>query len=201
MTTFVDKVLLVDDALTAGGVEHAFGGAIALAYGVLAPRATDDIDVNISASADRAREVLACLPAAVDWDIADVAAVARDGQVRVRFREDRTPLDLFFPQHAFHEAVAGAATGRPFAGRLLPVISPTHLAVFKVLFNRPKDWVDIEAMLVAGTVDTAEARNWLAGLLGTGDPLFRRFEDLAASAPSEQDDMGAPLVDWRHLGS
>lgn len=82
MTSFVDKVLLVDEALAAAAVEHAFGGATALAYAFASPRATDDIDVNIAAPVT-----------------------------------DRVP----------------------FAGRDLPVIAPTHLAVFKVLSNRAKE--------------------------------------------------------------
>ena len=32
MTTLVDKVVRLSEALTAAGVAHAFGGALALAY-------------------------------------------------------------------------------------------------------------------------------------------------------------------------
>lgn len=48
MTTSVEKIELVDEALTAAAVPHAFGGALALAYHVESPRATVDIDLNIS---------------------------------------------------------------------------------------------------------------------------------------------------------
>jgi len=36
--------------------------------------------------------------------------------------------------------------------RTLEVVGPDDLVVFKVSCNQGKDWVDIEAMLVAGTV-------------------------------------------------
>ncbi len=50
MTTLVEKVLALSEALTAADVPHAFGGAIALAYCTEDPRGTRDVDVNASAS-------------------------------------------------------------------------------------------------------------------------------------------------------
>ncbi len=46
MTTLVEKVVALSDALTTAGVPHAFGGAIALAYCTEDPRGTRDVDVN-----------------------------------------------------------------------------------------------------------------------------------------------------------
>ena len=46
--TFAQTVLAVHDHLIGAGVEHAFGGALALAY-YAEPRATADVDVNVFA--------------------------------------------------------------------------------------------------------------------------------------------------------
>jgi hypothetical protein len=201
-------VVAVNDALTFGGVGHGFEGAIALAYYVGDPRATRDIDVNVAVPVDRAEAVLRLLPASVSWGGDDVRRCMADGQVRLWCGPagDGIPVDLFFPQHAFHQAVAEATTVRPF-GRLdylLPVISATHLAVFKALFDRPRDWVDIDAMLQAGTVDVVEAMGWLRHLLGADHATCGRFAELAVrpGVPSAGPgaDMHHPPVDWRSLG-
>lgn len=176
MTTFVDKIELVHEALTQ--VPHAFGGALALAYHVESPRATADIDLNISLPVTAAAAVLSSLPSGATWTEADVTAIERDGQVRVLW--DATPLDLFFPQDALHDVVASRVLEVPFRGRTIPVISATDLTIFKALFDRPKDWVDIAEMLAYGSVDTHDALQWLRRLLGPKDARAQRLAELVA---------------------
>jgi len=177
MTSFVEKIELIDEALTTAAVPHAFGGALALAYHVESPRATVDIDVNISLPVDRATDVLEALPADVAWADDDVLAIQRDGQVRILW--DRTPLDLFFPQHSLHEIVASRVAQVPFRSRTIPIISGTDLVIFKALFDRPKDWVDIGDMVAYGNVDLDDALSWLRRLVGRRDRRVVRLTELA----------------------
>ena len=206
----VDLVQAVNDSLTNPGIPHAFGGAIALAYYVRDPRATRDLDINISVPVDRAESVFRLLPAAVVWGADDVTECMERGQARLWAgrRREGIPVDLFFPQHRFHAVVADGATERPFLRRdyTLPVISAAHLTVFKVLFNRPKDWVDIVDMLGAGTVDIGEAMYWVRELLGGEHPSFSRLATLAASPrPASRHcdypPQDLPDVDWASLGA
>ncbi len=45
----------------------------------------------------------------------------------------------------------------------------------KAVFNRPRDWVDVEATLAAGApVDAAEVLRWVGRLAGDEDPRFNR---------------------------
>lgn len=176
MTTFVAKIVAVHQHLAAAGIGHAFGGAIALGYHVESPRATADIDLNIAAEPSGARTVLLALPAAVAWTDADVAQIARDGQARVFW--DRTPIDLFFPQHALHAVVASRVEQVPFAAGTIPIVSATDLTVFKALFDRTKDWADVEEMIAYGSVDRLEVRDWLVQLLGAEDPRVARLDRL-----------------------
>jgi hypothetical protein len=37
----------------------------------------------------------------------------------------------------------------PFAEAMIPIVSPEHLIVRKAMLDRSKDWVDVEAILVA----------------------------------------------------
>ena len=177
MTTFVDKILAVHAQLLGGGIPHAFGGAIALGYHIEAPRATADIDINILFGVERSTSAFESLPADVSWTEADVRSVERDGQVRLFW--DRTPLDVFFPQHELHDVMSTRIISVPFATTTIPVLSATDLAVFKAMFDRPRDWVDIAAMLEYGSLDRDEVREWLVRILGANDARTARFEALS----------------------
>lgn len=175
MTGFVEKILEVTRSLDDAGIEHAFGGAICLGYHSESPRATVDIDVNISADSKHAEAVLRGLPREVVWGVADVRQITRDGQARVFWKE--TPIDLFFPQHRLHDVVRGRIERVPFAGATIPVLSATDLSIFKALFDRPKDWVDIDEMLAYGGVDVADVRGWLVKILSAKDRRVANWDD------------------------
>jgi hypothetical protein len=177
MSTLADRLLAVDDALSEMELPHAFGGAIALAYCTEEPRGTRDLDVNVFAGPSRAAEVLAALPDGVAVSAADIETAERDGQVRVWWEE--MPIDLFLDIHQLHAEVAAAVRMVPFAGRSIPVLGCTALVIFKALFDRTKDWADIEAVIAAGAADLAEAQVWVERILGEDDPIVRRLSSLA----------------------
>lgn len=164
-------------ALHAGlrGVPHAFGGALALAY-YAEPRATIDIDINVFVDSSRFPEVRDRLVGlGVAAGSAEVARlVERDGQVRVFW--DATPVDLFFAYDPFHDAARAAIKTVPFADTTIPILAADHLVVCKVVFNRPKDWVDIDAVVATGTaIDTAEVLRWVGRIAGDTDPRYERI--------------------------
>jgi hypothetical protein len=196
LTSFVDRVVELHRALDRGGVPHGFGGAIALIYGVADPRLTHDIDVNVAVPTAGAAAVFACLPPSLPWTREDVAAVQADGQVRLRW-EPSLPVDLFFPQHDFHRVVAARTRTVTFAGEPLPVISPTDLTVFKALFNRRKDWADIEAMLEAGTVDTGDALGWVVAIVGADHPSTAQLRQVVGEARRYPPGPGVDPNVWR----
>lgn len=185
--SFAERIMAVHEALERAGIDHGFGGAVALAYYVLEPRATRDIDINVSVETDQAELVLAALPEGIDaepgTDPADT--IRRTGQVRLWWDgRSGVPVDIFFPQHELHAEVAQDTRPRPFLEGQIPVISATHLTVFKALFNRPRDWVDIEAMLEAGAGDPDEALKWLSLLVGETSDLYVRVADLVRRSRS-----------------
>ena len=173
-----EKIVAIDDRLAAARIAHAFGGALALAY-YAEPRATIDIDVNLFVPPQgypKARDALAPLGVGDDVDPADLE---RDGQCRLWW--GRTPLDLFCAYAEIHEAMKLAGRRVPFGDDEIPVLAPEHLIVCKAAFDRPKDWLDIEQMLVGvAELDVEEIRGWLERLLGAGDPRLERFGQLAA---------------------
>ena len=171
MTTLVDRIVAIGDALDRLGVPWAFGGALALAFATEEPRATRDIDVNVFVGVDTVSEVFTGLPAGIGHGRADEVAVRHDGQVRLWW--DDTPVDVFFAVDPFHAEVAGRCVQVAFAGSTIRVLAPEDLAVFKAMFDRPKDWVDIATMAECGTVDLGEAARRLAVVLGDDDRVRR----------------------------
>lgn len=180
-----DKIVAIHEALE--GVEHAFGGALSLAYHA-EPRSTIDIDLNVFAEAQNAGAVFKKLSVLGIKSSSrqggsrkgPVDFVIETGQTRVFW--GNTPIDLFFSYDPFHEAMRKATLEVPFAETTIRILSATHLCVCKAVFNRPKDWVDIQAVLGFGThVDTAEALRWLARIVGDEDS---RYERLAAMLTS-----------------
>jgi hypothetical protein len=178
VSTLPEKLLEIHRALALAGLPHAFGGAIALAYCTGEPRGTRDIDVNVFVEPDRAATVLAAMPEGTAVSAEDVAAAEGRGQVRVWWED--TPIDVFLDVHAFHREITRDVREVPFAGESIPVIDCTALVVFKALFDRTRDWADVEAIVAAGAADLDEARAWVERLLDPDDPAVRRLGTLGA---------------------
>ncbi len=172
MPTLAERIIAIDNALSA--VPHAFGGALALAY-YAEPRATIDIDLNLFVPTDEFAAVAGPLVAlGADADDPAVAdEIRRAGQARVMW--DDTPIDLFFAYDAFHDAAAAARRVVPFADHEIPILAVEHLIVCKAVFDRARDWVDIDAIVAADTyVDVAEVLRWVGRIAGDEDPRYNR---------------------------
>ena len=176
MSILGQRLLAIHDGLKGAGIHHAFGGAIALAYCTEEPRGTRDLDVNVFVVPSEAEGAFAALPSDIVVTDDDRHRVARDGQVRVWW--DDTPVDLFFDVHDFHRQVGAAVRMVSFLDRSVPVLACTDLVVFKAMFNRTKDWADIEEMIAAGTVDADRALHWLTRILGRADEITLRVAAL-----------------------
>src|SRR5204863_1906096 len=109
--------------------------------------------------------------------------IARDGQIRLWW--DEVPVDLFFDYVPIHADAARNRRRVPFAGTRIPVLGPTELAVFKVMFDRTRDWADIEAMLAARTLDVEAVRAELTTLIDAGDERFARLDEAQRRAGAQ----------------
>jgi hypothetical protein len=178
MSLLAQRLLEVHDALSTAKLPHAFGGAIALAYCTEEARGTRDLDVNVFVDLQRAKDVLVALPEVVSATEAEIRALELEGQVRVWWED--TPIDLFLDIHSFHDEVAEGVRLVPFEGRTIPVLDCTALAVFKALFDRTKDWADIEEMVTAGALDLPRAVAWVERLVGSDGPALGRLKSLAS---------------------
>jgi hypothetical protein len=171
-----ERLLAIHDSLDAAGLPHAIGGAIALAYCTLEPRGTRDLDLNVFVKPSRVREVFAALPGAVTVTGLSLEQAERDGQVRLWW--EQTPIDIFLSVLPFHDQVARDVRHVSFEGRNIPVVGATALAVFKAMFDRPRHWADVEAMLEARTIDLDDALRWVTDMAGAEAPAAAKLAAL-----------------------
>jgi hypothetical protein len=177
MSVLASRLLEIHDALSAAGLNHAFGGAIALAYCTEEPRGTRDLDLNVFVAPQLAKDVFAALPDGVSRSEQELARAEADGQIRLWWQD--TPIDIFLNVHPFHDEVARGVREVPFSGRLVPVVGCTALAVFKALLSRTKDWADIEEMVAMGELNLADALAWVTQIVGAESPAVTRLTALA----------------------
>lgn len=173
----VEKILACHRALHDAEIPHAFGGALALAWCTASARGTIDIDINLFVGKAGINQVLDALPAGVDWQRSDVKRLEQHLQHRLWW--EQTPLDLFFNSTGYHDQLASRIRWEDFAGARVPFLSCVDLAVFKVFFDRTKDWADLEAMRDAGTLDSEFVAGVISHYLGADDPRLTRLLELA----------------------
>lgn len=173
MTDLVEKILVLHRALDKAEIPHAFGGALALAWCTGQARGTIDIDINLFAGSSSIRSALTAMPSGVDWTESDVVRLERDLQHRLWW--EHTPLDIFFNSTEYHLDLQHRVRDEHFAGAKIPFLSCVDLAVFKVFFDRTKDWADLEAMHDAGTLDFNFVAGVIANYLGPDDPRLSRL--------------------------
>jgi hypothetical protein len=168
------KIVALHEMLDSLGVPHQFGGALALAW-YRNPRATTDIDVNLTVPPEAAAPVLgAFVILGVTVTEPDREVIARDGQARLDW--GGSYLDVFFATLDFHRDMARKARLVRFGPVEIPILSPEHLIVCKAVFDRPKDWLDIVEMVRWGTaIDAVEVLGWVAGILGDDSEQYGKL--------------------------
>jgi hypothetical protein len=175
------RILALHEMLDSLRVAHQFGGAIALAW-YRNPRATTDIDVNVTLAPEDAEPLLGALThLGVSVTAEDRASIERDGQARLDW--DGYYLDVFCATLALHREMETDARDVAFGPARIPILSPEHLIVCKAVFDRPKDWVDIEEIVAWGTaIEAAEVLRWIDEMLGDDSAQHVRLTELLSPA-------------------
>jgi hypothetical protein len=83
-------------------------------------------------------------------------------------------------EHAFAEAARTRTLLTSPDGESVWFLSPEALAVFKLLFFRPKDLVDLERLIaVQGAgLDRAYVRRWIVDMMDESDARVAAWDDL-----------------------
>lgn len=167
------------DALEDASIPYAVGGALALAVWGF-PRATNDVDLDVFLPPEELDRVLDALEGA-GCVVARAAALAsaRDrGDFRVWLEGMR--VDVFVPSIELYDAAARRTQEAPLEGRPAKFLSAEDLAVFKLLFFRTKDILDVERLVAFGgrSFDRVYVRTWLVKLIGEEDERVVRWDRL-----------------------
>jgi hypothetical protein len=184
LESLVEVVTSLIDHLEASKVPYAFGGAIALSAWS-EPRATTDVDLNLWVQDDELPGAVAILQrAGVSVDLAEAQRGARErGMFAAPHGSYR--VDVFVPSVPFYDEALTRRLRVTLADRETWVLSPESLAVFKMLFFRPKDLVDLARLLEVQRppVDAAFVRGWLVDMVGTDDPRIAKWDELTQDSP------------------
>jgi hypothetical protein len=172
----------IADVLEAAHVPHAIGGALALAIAGV-PRGTADVDINVFVSEQRLVEIFALLIAlGVEVDVPGATARAhKDGMFVARW--DGMRIDVFLPSIPFAlEAERTRLRITDADGWSGWFLSAEALAVFKLLFFRGKDIVDLERLVaVRADIDASYVRKWIVDMMGEDDDRVRRWDAIVTT--------------------
>jgi hypothetical protein len=135
-----------------------------------------DVDINLFVPASEFPRIAALLePLGVT--VGETRSVERDGQVRLWW--GMNPVDLFFAYDPFHDAMARAVRRVEFRDASIPILAPEHLIVCKAVFDRSKDWLDIEQVMIGvPDLDNGEIESWLVAIVGPDNQRVERLRDL-----------------------
>ena len=178
----VTVALNLAEVFDARGIPYALGGAIA--YGLWGiPRATVDVDVNVFVRDEelgRVTEGLCALGATMDLAQAREASehagmfVTHLGGWRV---------DVFTPSIPFAWEACQTRVRCVIEGRSAWFLSAESTAVFKLLFFRAKDLVDLERLVAVqgARLDAGYVRRWIVEMMGEDDERVERWDRIVTT--------------------
>jgi hypothetical protein len=164
-------------------VPYAIGGA--LAYGLWAiPRATADVDVNVfvdDSALDRVLDALESVDIEVDRPRCIREAAAR-GMFVLQMGLYR--IDVFTPSIDFSWEAERTRVEHIIDGDRIWFLSAEAIAIFKMLFFRPKDIVDLQRLIAvqAERLNRGYVRDWLVRMMGESDERVGKWDELVGAA-------------------
>jgi Nucleotidyl transferase AbiEii toxin, Type IV TA system len=138
----------LDDALAHRNWRYCFIGGIALQrWGQ--PRLTNDIDVTVLSDTGMEAAYIDELLKLYKARLPDARKFALEHRVLLLASNDGIPIDVALGGIAFEERAVSRASRYEFLpGLSLLTCSAEDLVVFKSFADRPRDWVDVETILV-----------------------------------------------------
>jgi hypothetical protein len=164
-------------------IEYAVMGGFAVrAHGV--PRPTYDVDLAIVLGRERfaelfdqLRDLEFVIPEVYESDWVDRVEALPVLKLRRYIRDESLDVDLFLVECDFLAGVMQRRSQLDAEGKLLWVVSPEDLVLFKLLANRPRDWGDVsDVLFIQGPLDDKYLRRW-ASELGISERLEKALAE------------------------
>ncbi len=183
-----DVAKRVSAKLAAGGCDYAIGGAIALGYWA-EPRGTIDVDFTLFIPPDKPGECVWLLQElGCELNTSDaLRSLNEHGFCRVSYAGLR--VDVFLPTVPFYEDARKRRQLVDLGGQEILIWDAETLVVFKMMFFRRKDIVDVEQVLriQGASLDCIWIRERLAEIYGKRDPRISQWDDLVAERDAVSD--------------
>ncbi len=175
----VDVARQLAAALEERGQSYALGGAIALGYWGM-PRGTIDVDLTLFLSAERPGECIRLLQE-IGCEVAATEAarmIGDHGFCRGKYSGFR--IDVFLPINRFYDVARRRRRRVDLEGQPVMVWDAESLVVFKMMFFREKDLVDIRQILrtQGSALDDSWVEAQLTEMFGRRDPRVARWQEL-----------------------
>lgn len=180
----IDLAVATHRILDEAGLRHAFGGALALNL-YSDPRMTSDVDVSVFVPWEQRADVLPLFEE-IGFRVEPTAGppVPVAG-IRLRSEKHREYLDVFFALDPVYDEVRDRAVMVSYGrnGEQLPFLTAEDIVMFKLSFNRAKDWVDIQNVIQGGpALDTGYIERVLVEMRGpTMYPRVARLQAMIAA--------------------
>lgn len=183
-----DVAKRVSAKLVAGGCDYAIGGAIALGYWA-EPRGTIDVDFTLFIPPEKPGECVWLLQElGCELNTSDaLRSLNEHGFCRVSYAGLR--VDVFLPTVPFYEDARKRRQLVDLGGQEILIWDAETLVVFKMMFFRRKDIVDVEQILriQGASLDCIWIRERLAEIYGKRDPRISQWDDLVAERDAVSD--------------
>jgi hypothetical protein len=169
--------------LDAAGCEYALGGAIALGFWA-EPRGTLDVDVTLFLPLD---DPAGCMQLLQDIGCQFDPHRARETLTEHSFCQVHLlgiRLDVFLPMSGFYEVAKTRRREVPIGRQHAYIWDAETLCVFKMMFFRQKDLVDVQSILrtQGASLEPHWVEDRLLELYGERDPRLSRWRELVGEA-------------------
>ena len=173
----IDVAAELAQALEKRGIDDALGGALALGYWTR-PRGTVDVDLTLYLSPDNPPECIRTLQLGCHVSI-DEATRLLDEHGFCRARYGSMPIDVFFPTIPFYDVARDRRQRVPLKNGSALVWDAETIAVFKMMFFREKDLVDLKQILRnrSPSFDSNWVRHQLVAIYGPRDIRILRWDE------------------------
>ena len=164
------------------GVDYAIGGAVAMTMWC-EPRATFDVDVTLFLDPKQPEyclQVLRSIGCEIDT-AANLATLRTHGFCRVLCRGRQ--VDVFLPTTEFYSFAKHRRHLMSLLGRDVQIWSAEVLSVFKLMFFREKDCLDLKRLWKAqgSRLDVDWVRKQIIALCGLHDPRLTEWDEIIAA--------------------
>jgi hypothetical protein len=173
--------LRLAQALDERGTDYAIGGAIALGFWGR-PRGTMDVDLTLYMPKDKLSAVI--------WELQETGCDVPVTRATKSLREHGfcsvtlggTRVDVFLPTTPFYEKTKVRRRRMHLGQQLVSVLDAESLAVFKMMFFREQDLIDIKQILKAqgNQFDRSWVREQIADQFGLLDVRITRWDELTS---------------------